>query len=135
MIVVDASAVALTFGDPDSDPRVAQAHRILRADTAWAVPEHWRIEVLSTIRGLWSGGKLDQGRADRAVAALAAMTVAVTPTGPLIDRIWQLRSKLPAYDAGYVAVAEAHGITLVTGDARIARAGVARCPVHLVTGP
>lgn len=84
------------------------------------------------IRGLLLGGKLDEGRAEAAVAALASATVAVTPTAPLLPRMWQVRSNLSAYDAAYVAAAEAHDATLVTADARIARAGVARCPIRTI---
>ncbi|WP_125774985.1 type II toxin-antitoxin system VapC family toxin [Antribacter gilvus] len=132
MIVADASAVALTFMDPVHDPRVAEAHRILRTDPAWTVPSHWHTEVLSTIRGLWLGGKLDIERADKAFVALTAMTVAVAPTGPLLPRMWDLRANLSVYDAAYVAVAESHDLTLVTADARIAKAGVARCAVRVI---
>ncbi|WP_448061098.1 type II toxin-antitoxin system VapC family toxin [Cellulomonas hominis] len=127
MIVPDASAFALLFTD---DPRADEADRALRADPAWLVPEHWHVEVLAVIRGLLLGGKLDQPRADAAVAALTSATVAVTSTAPLLARMWQVRSNLSAYDAGYVAAAEAHDLTLVTADGRIARAGVARCPVR-----
>ncbi len=127
MIVPDASAFALLLTD---DPRADEADRVLRADPAWLVPEHWHVEVLAVIRGLLLGGKLDQPRADAAVAALTSATVAVTSTAPLLARMWQLRSNLSAYDAGYVAAAEAHDLTLVTADVRIARAGVARCPVR-----
>ncbi len=132
MIVVDASAVALTFADPAADPRVDSAHHALRSDTAWAVPEHWRIEALSTVRGLLLGGKIDADRAAAAVQALSAMTTLVEPTAPHLARIWQLRDNLSTYDAAYVAVAEALGLTLVTADVRIARAGVARCAVQVI---
>jgi predicted nucleic acid-binding protein len=47
--------------------------------------------------------------------------------------MWELRSNLSTYDAGCVAVAEAHDVTLVTADARIAKAGVARCAVRVIT--
>lgn len=133
MIVPDASVVALVLhGDPD-DPRTPEAIRILRDDPAWAVPEHWRTEVLSNIRGLWLGGKIDDAAANQAVLDLAAMAVAISPTNAHLTRMWQLRSNLTSYDAGYVAVAEARDVTLVTADARIANAGVARCPVRTVT--
>lgn len=128
MIVPDASAFALLL--TVDDDRSAEADRVLRADTAWLVPEHWHVEVLSVVRGLLRGQKLDQVRADAAVADLTRATVAVTATAPLLGRIWQLRDNLSAYDAAYVAAAEAHDATLVTADARIARAGVARCPVR-----
>ncbi|GGU23738.1 type II toxin-antitoxin system VapC family toxin [Nocardioides albus] len=132
MIVVDASVVALTFLDPATEPRAVQALEEMRADPAWLVPAHWHVEVLSTVRGLLLGGKIDKEKADRAAAAIQQMTVAVTPSGPLMPRMWELRNNLSTYDAAYVATAESHHITLVTADVRIEKAGVARCPVRVV---
>lgn len=40
---------------------------------------------------------------------------------PLLHRIWQLRANVSAYDAVYVALAEALSDVLVTGDRRLAR--------------
>lgn len=132
MIVLDASVAVLLFGDPGVDSRVIEATRVMRGDPDWLVPEHWRIEFLSTVRGLALGGKIDPVDADGAVRWLGAVTVAVAPTGPHVPRIWELRANLSAYDAGYVAVAESYDLTLVTADARIAKAGVARCPVRVM---
>lgn len=132
MIVLDASVAALLFSDPTSDDRVVTATRVLHGDPDWLVPEHWRVEFLSTIRGLVIGAKLDTGDAAAAIRWLSAVTVAVVPTGPLVPRIWELRTNLTAYDAGYVAAAESHDLTLVTADARIAKAGVARCPIRVI---
>jgi len=133
VIVPDASAVALLFADPLADPRAAMARQVLADDPAWAVPEHWRTEVLSVVRGLWLGHKLSDEHAQAAVSALATMVVVTTPTLVVLDRMWQLRPAMSTYDAGYVATAEAHAITLVTADARLARSGAARCPVHVIT--
>jgi predicted nucleic acid-binding protein len=132
VIVPDASTVALLFAAPGAEPRSPAAAEILRADPDWVVPEHWRTEVLSAVRGLHLGGRVDRERAVAAVGWLTRVTVAVAPTGPLMARMWQLHPNLSAYDAGYVAAAEAHDVTLVTADVRIARAGVARCPVRVV---
>lgn len=132
MIVPDASAVAMLFGRAEADPRTCEAAEVLRADPDWVVPEHWRTEVLSVIRGLARGYKLDPTRAEKAVGWLQDATVIAAPTAPLLPRMWRLRDNLSAYDAGYVAVAEVYDVTLVTADARIARAGVARCPVRVV---
>lgn len=41
----------------------------------------------------------------------------------LLTRIWQLRHGLTAYDAAYLALAEALDATLVTRDRALARAG------------
>jgi len=46
--------------------------------------------------------------------------------------MWQLRPNLSVYDAGYIAVAEGH-VTLVTADVRLQLAGVARCPIQVVS--
>ena len=50
---------------------------------------------------------------------------------PLAHRIWELRDKLTAYDAAYLAVGEELGCALLTSDARLARA-TDRCPVQLI---
>ncbi|WP_197024307.1 hypothetical protein [Nocardiopsis sp. CNT312] len=42
-----------------------------------------------------------------------------------------LRAHLSVYDATDVARAEALGVSLLTGEARIARGGAARCPVEV----
>lgn len=132
MIVPDASAAALLFADEVADPRTRRARELLGADPAWIVPEHWRTEVFSVIRGLWLGKKLDDDHAVRAAVTLTRLVVATLPTAPLLARMWELRSNLSGYDAAYVAAAEDHGATLVTADARIAKAGVARCPIQVV---
>ncbi|MBA2239982.1 MAG: PIN domain-containing protein [Solirubrobacterales bacterium] len=46
--------------------------------------------------------------------------------------MWQLRENLSAYDATYVALAEALGCPLITADARLSRAPGLRCPVTVV---
>jgi len=132
MIVPDASAVGLLFCDPIKEPRVSAAQRVLNSDLAWAVPEHWRIEVLSIIRSLHLKKHLNDARSLRAVAALAHFETAVVPTVDLLGRIWQLCNNLSAYDAGYVAAAELMECTLLTADARIQRAGVAKCPIQVL---
>ena len=132
MIVPDASVVVQHLADPDVDERAVRATEILEADTHWLVPEHWRLEVVNALRGLMFAGQLTDGDAYRILDWLRLATVIAVPTGPLVSRIWELRSNLTAYDAAYVAVAEANDVTLVTADARIARAGVARCAIRLV---
>lgn len=51
---------------------------------------------------------------------------------PFLGRIWELRANLTAYDASYVALAEAMGSPLVTADARLGHAPGIRCPVTVV---
>ena len=48
-----------------------------------------------------------------------------------LDRIWELKDNLTAYDATYVALAEALSAPLVTTDARLARAPGIRADVEV----
>jgi predicted nucleic acid-binding protein len=50
----------------------------------------------------------------------------------LVPRVWQLRQNLTAYDAAYVALAEALGTDLLTIDRGIGSAPGIRCRAELV---
>ena len=50
----------------------------------------------------------------------------------LLPRCWELRENLSVYDAAYVALAEALGVTLLTGDRRLAKAPGVLCPIEVV---
>lgn len=45
----------------------------------------------------------------------------------LVDRVWQWQENLTAYDAAYVALAEALGVALVTVDVRLINAPGVTC--------
>ena len=51
-----------------------------------------------------------------------------------LDRVWELRDNLSAYDASYVALAELLGCALITADGRLGRAPGVRCPITIVPG-
>lgn len=133
MIVLDASTAVFSLLDPARDPRAAAARAQLARDSKWAVPPHWLSEALNAVRGPWLGGEITASDAEDANSALLSMPVEEMPLRPLADRIWELRHNLTSYDAAYVALAEKLGVTLVTGDKRINAAGVARCPMIVVT--
>jgi len=52
---------------------------------------------------------------------------------PLLARCWELRDDVTFYAAVYVALAEALDLTLLTADARLARASGPRCPIDVLT--
>jgi predicted nucleic acid-binding protein len=132
VIVVDASVLADAL--LDDGPMGAAARAALAADPHWAAPVHLLVEVVSVIRGKTLGGKLGLTRANEVVAALSELVVDEVDISQLVDRIWQLRGNLTAYDAAYVAAAETLECPLVTGDGRIAKASGPRCEIRVISG-
>lgn len=128
-VVVDASVLVDALSS--SGKAGERARRALRG-VRWAAPEHLRVEVFHAIRGRAIGSKIDPETAQRAVRRLARAAITTVGTGPLLDRMWELRANLSGYDAAYVASAEHLGVSLVTADGRLAAAPGVRCPVSLV---
>ena len=116
MLVVDASVVVDFLLDPD---RLRERFR--QGDDDLHAPAHLDVEVLSALRRLAQRGTLTQGRARGAVDDLADLPVARYDVTPLLRRSWQLREQVSAYDAPYIALAEALDATLLTRDQRLAR--------------
>lgn len=81
-----------------------------------------------------AAGEAGPRRARAALETLAQIPLRRHPVTALLPRIWHHRHNLTAYDAGYVALAEALDCPLVTFDARLARAPGVSIPV-LVPGP
>ena len=74
------------------------------------------------LRGLVRASKLTESRAKGALADLVELPFVRHPHEPVLQRLWQLRANLTAYDAAYVALAEILDATLVTCDSRLGRA-------------
>ncbi|MEH0928432.1 type II toxin-antitoxin system VapC family toxin [Micromonospora sp. CPCC 205558] len=130
MIVLDASVLADALVDDGPVGDAARAE--LTADPHWAAPGHLLVEVMSAIRGKVLGGKLGPARAQEAVDTLPSLVIDEVEISGLLDRMWQLRSNVTAYDAAYVAAAESMSCPLVTGDGRLAKASGVRCEIRLL---
>mgnify|MGYP003423360362 CR=1 FL=1 len=129
MIVVDASVLSDAL--LDDGPVGVAAREALAVDPHWAAPAHLLVEVMSVIRGRVLGGKVSAARARESVVALSQLVVDQIDLAPLVARIWHLRDNLSAYDAAYVAAAEARSVPLLTGDARLAKASGPQCEIRL----
>ncbi|GIL01059.1 MAG: ribonuclease VapC1 [Alphaproteobacteria bacterium] len=90
------------------------------------------LEVAQTIRRYALAGELDAERGRLALADLADFPMRRHAHELLLERIWQLRNNLTAYDAVYVALAEALDAILLTRDVRIASAAGHRARIELV---
>ena len=126
MIVVDASVLAPALADDDTDGD--RARERLRGEQL-AAPELIDLEVLSTLRRAARAGRLNERRSAQALTDLTALPLRRVPHLPLLPRVWDLRDNLSAYDASYVALAEALNTVLVTADARIERASGIDCEI------
>ena len=90
------------------------------------------MEVTQVIRRYIASGQIDAGRGRAAITDLADFPLRRYPHDFLLPRIWDLRSKLTAYDAAYAALAEALDAPLLTRDKRLAAAAGHRLRIELV---
>ncbi len=88
-------------------------------------------EVISALLRLRRGQKISDREADAALSSYRAFPVDRQDVLPLWPRLKSLHANLSAYDAQYVALAEALHVPLITADARIGRSGAARCEVEV----
>jgi predicted nucleic acid-binding protein len=136
VIVVDASV--LTDFLLGRAPTLDALERELagREHEPMHAPELIEPETLNALRRLALAGAVTERRATEAAADLASVRLVRYPHAPLRERVWALRSELTAYDATYLALAEAlEEPVLVTSDralAERAREGLGDERVRLV---
>ena len=129
MLVVDASVLATALADDGFDGETARG-RLLAQQLA--APELIDLEVASVLRRQLSLATIDVRRAQLALGDLFDLPILRAPHRPLLGRCWELRHNLSVYDAAYVALAEALDTTLLTADARLAKAPGLECTVELL---
>jgi len=118
VIVVDSAALvdALTTVDGTEQLRAHLAGEELHAPTLID------FDVVSAVRGLTLGGDLSAERAEDLLTDFDDLRIERWPAeDALRRRAFSLRHNLSAYDAAYVALAEALECPLVMRDARLAR--------------
>lgn len=127
MIVLDASVVVeLLINGTLAD---AIRGKFVGRDESLIVPHLIDVEVMSAIRRLAAGQRLDAHRIGELLDGLAALPAERYPHTPLIGRIWELRYRFTAYDATYIALAEAMDAVLYTCDEKLRRGHRARVVV------
>jgi len=114
MIVVDASALLEFLLQTPIGRRVEE--RLFRDDDELHAPHLMDVEVLQGLRRLVRTGEISSSRADGAIADLIDLYLHRHPHVDLLARAWKLRDNLTAYDAAYIALAEALDAPLVTCD-------------------
>lgn len=130
MIVVDASVIVASLLSTAGAGALARER--LRLDPDLQVPHLLDVEVAAALRRRVRLGQTDLALATEALADLADLAALRWDHEPLLARVWELRENVTAYDAVYVALAEALDAPLVTSDARLARAPGLSCQVQVL---
>jgi predicted nucleic acid-binding protein len=117
MIVLDASVIVELLTNGETADAIRE--NLACNDESFLVPYLIDVEVLSALRRLVAGRRIDAHRSNEFLAGLATLPVERCAHTPLISRIWELRHNFTAYDATYIALAEATGSTLYTCDEKL----------------
>lgn len=123
--MVDASAAlsALLNAGP--------ARRVLAGERLHA-PHLIDPEIASGLRRRVAAQQMDADAAWTALDTWRRLGMTRYAMFSLLERIWELRENVSAYDASYVALAELLDCSLLTADARLGRASGVRCAITLV---
>jgi predicted nucleic acid-binding protein len=125
VIVVDASAALSALLNSGA------ARRALASEQLHA-PHLIDSEVVNAIRRGAAAKQLDADAGWTALDTFRRLGMTRYPAFSILDRIWELRDSLSAYDASYVALAELLDCNLLTADARLSRAPGVRCAITVV---
>ena len=118
MIVADASAIIEAL--LNSPGGVAVRKYWLVPGQTIHIPHLADVEVLHVLRRYAGTGAMSAARARQALQDYSDMPLTRYPHAPLLPRMWQLRQNASAYDAAYIALAEALDAPLVTCDRALA---------------
>ncbi|HLQ39163.1 MAG TPA: type II toxin-antitoxin system VapC family toxin [Planctomycetota bacterium] len=130
MIVVDASAMTELLLQTAVGARVEA--RLLRDDDRLHAPHLLDVEVLQALRRFVRTGDVDQDRARQAIEDLMLFDILRHAHHDLLGRAFELRGNLSAYDAVYVALAEALDARFVTCDRPLGAAPGHRARVEVI---
>lgn len=130
MIVVDASALLeVLLRTPAAK---AAETRLFGSGLTLHAPHLLDVEVAQVIRRYAAKGEIDDARGRAVLADLADFPLHRYPHDILLPRIWDLRANVTAYDAAYIALAEALDAPLLTRDQRLATAPGHKARVEVV---
>ncbi len=120
MIVLDASALVELILDTPTGQLVAG--RIADPAEGLHAPHLADIEVVQALRRYVREDEIAADAAEAALDDLRALDLQRHAHDPLLERVWELRKNLTAYDAVYVALAEVLDAVLLTCDRRLSQA-------------
>ena len=120
MIIIDASAVLELLLASTTGARIAE--RAFSETETLCAPHLIDLEVAQVLRRYALSGDLKTTRAAEALQDFLDLPIERYPHDLFLIRIWQMRHNVTAYDAAYIALAEALDAVLITTDVRLASA-------------
>ncbi len=133
MIVADASAVLeVLLGTPAS---LAVAEQLFAPGQTVHAPHLIDLEVAHAIRRYVGFRDIDDALGRAAIGNMVDLQIRRYPHDVLLPRVWDLRGNLSAYDAVYVALAEALDAPLLTRDRGVADAAGRFTKVQVIQTP
>ena len=131
MIVVDASALLEVLLATEAGQRVAD--RLFAPGETLHAPHLIDLEVAQVLRRYVRSGEVGAARGAEALDDLGDIPIARYPHDIFLPRIWELRHAVTAYDAAYLALAEALEAPLATRDQALGRAPGHHARVEVVS--
>jgi predicted nucleic acid-binding protein len=125
MIVIDASAALAGLLNDGHARSLLTAERL-------HTPHLIDSEIASGLRRQVQRDQVSESDGWNALSTWRSLAVSRYPVYGLFERIWEVRDNMSAYDAAYVALAEALDCALVTADSRLGNSEQARCPITVV---
>ncbi|MEE9254228.1 MAG: type II toxin-antitoxin system VapC family toxin [Pseudomonadales bacterium] len=123
-VAVDASVVVAALVDAGSNGSWAES---VIADGSVVGPELVLVESTNILRRLERTADISRLEATSSQRDLLRLDIQLYPFAPFAGRVWSLRDNLTAYDAWYVALAEALDCPLATLDRKLSRASGSKC--------
>jgi predicted nucleic acid-binding protein len=130
VIVADASAMIEWLLQTRTGGRVQE--RILSTVEEVHAPHVLDLEVAQVLRRYVAAGVISPTVSQEALRDLMDLGILRHSHDLFLWRIWELRNNLTAYDAAYVALAEALDSPLVTCDRKLAAASGHRARIELI---
>jgi predicted nucleic acid-binding protein len=118
LIVADASAVLEVLLNTEEAPELGR--RLFAEGETLHAPQLIDLEVLQVLRRYAGNSEIGRVRNTQALQDYLDIPLKRYPHKPLLPRIWELRHNFTAYDAAYIALAEALEAPLVTRDRALA---------------
>jgi predicted nucleic acid-binding protein len=133
VIVLDASALVELVLNTRTGQLIAD--RISDPARSLHAPHVADVEVTQALRRYVREGNIDSATAAIALEDLRALDLQRHAHEPLLDRVWDMRDNLTAYDAVYVALAEVLDASLLTCDGRLSHAPGIGARVVVIDAP